>query len=83
MCDDMQAVWAQACRVAVMAALQARRALIKILIQLASVYAVVLQLHRDSVDLDVTKAFKKVVLKVHPDKGGRPEDAKKLNSAKD
>ena len=50
-------------------ALQARRALVKLLLTLSSLYAVVINLHRDSVDDDVSHAFKKVLLKVHPDKG--------------
>ena len=50
-------------------ALQARRALVKLLLTLASLYSVVVDLHRDSCDADVSKQFKKVFLKAHPDKG--------------
>ena len=50
--------------------LQARRALVKLLVTLAAVYSVTVNLHRDSADADVNKAFKKVFLKARPDKGG-------------
>ena len=63
-------------------ALQARRALVKLILVIASVYRVVLDLNRESCDGDVLKAFKKVLLKAHPDKGGSEEHAKQLNTAK-
>ena len=63
--------------------LQARRALVKLLVALAAVYSVIVNLHRDSPDADVNKAIKKVFLKAHPDKGGSEEHAKKLNAAKE
>ena len=68
---------------AVSAALQARRALVKLLIALASVYSVVVNLRRDSPDVDVDRAFKKVFLKAHPDKGDSTEHAKQLNAARE
>ena len=64
-------------------ALQARRTLVQLLLKLGVVYGVVLNLHRDSVDLDVSKAFKKVLLKAHPDKGGSEQHTKDLTTAKD
>ena len=63
-------------------ALEARRALVKLLLTLAAVYHAVLDLRRDSCDNDVNKAFKKLIVKVHPDKGGSAEDTKRLNAAK-
>ena len=63
-------------------ALQARRALVKLILVIASVYRVVLDLNCESCDGDVLKAFKKVLLKAHPDKGGSEEHAKQLNTAK-
>ena len=60
-------------------AMQARRALVKLLLVIASVYTVVVNLRRDSPDADVERAFKKVFLKAHPDKGGSEEHAKQLN----
>ena len=68
---------------AVSAALQARRALVKLLITLASLYTVAVNLRRDSPDADVDRAFKKVFLKAHPDKGGSEEHSKQLNNAKE
>ena len=68
---------------AVSHALQARRALVKLLITLASVYTVVVNLRRDSPDADVDRAFEKMFLKAHPDKGGSEEDAKQLNVGKE
>ena len=44
-------------------ALQARRALVKLLLALASVYSVRVRLSRDSTDPEVAAAFRKVVLK--------------------
>ena len=44
-------------------ALQARRALVKLLLALAAVYSVAVDLARDSCDSDVSKGFKKVFLK--------------------
>ena len=63
-------------------AVQARRALVKVLVALASLYSVSVRLSRDSTDTEVTAAFRKVVLKAHPDKGGTEEHAKQLNEAK-
>ena len=61
----------------------ARRALVKVLLSLASVYAVLLSVTRDSNDADVLAGYKKLIRKVHPDKGGRKEDCQRLQSAKD
>ncbi len=59
-----------------------KRALVTLLLELARAYGLTLSLNRDSPDLVVKKAFKKVVLRVHPDKpGGSEEAAKKLNIA--
>ena len=63
-------------------ALLARRALVKLLLSLAAAYSVPLGLDRNSPDLDVSKACRRVFLKVHPDKGGSEEHAKQLNAAK-
>ena len=68
---------------AVSPALEARRALVKLLLTLAAVYHVILDLRRDSCDNDVNKAFKKWIVKVHPDKGGSAEETKRLNAAKE
>ena len=61
----------------------AKRALVSLLKALAVQYQVLLTLNRESSDTDVSKAFKKIALKAHPDKGGREEDFKKLNAARE
>lgn len=61
----------------------AKRAFVKLLLQLATTYGVVLALTRDSPAAAVTAAFRKVLLKVHPDKGGSVEHQKALNSARE
>ena len=48
----------------------AKRSLVKVLLALAVVYNVKLLITRDSPDADVVKAYKKVILKTHPDKRG-------------
>ena len=63
--------------------MQARRALVKLLLTVAAAYSVVVRLHRDSQDSEVLAAFKKVIRKAHPDKGGADEHAKQLNAAKE
>jgi len=62
--------------------LLAKRALVKLLLQLAVAYNVVVSVNRDSDNAKVTAAFRKIVLKVHPDKGGKLEDSQALQSAK-
>ena len=63
--------------------MQARRALVKLLLSVAAAYSVVVRLHRDSQDSEVVAAFRKVLRKAHPDKGGADEHAKQLNAAKE
>ena len=51
-----------------------KRALVKLLLAIAWEFAVVLSITRDSPDDHVKKAYRKVILRVHPDKpGGCPE----------
>ena len=61
----------------------AKRLFVKLLLAFASQYAVVLDLNRDSPDAEVLRAFRRIAKKVHPDKGGRKEDAQAQNDAKD
>ena len=61
----------------------ARRALVTLLKSLAGFYCVVVFLTRQSTDVEVSAAFKKVARKAHPDKGGAPEHQKALNAARD
>ena len=64
-------------------AMQARRAFVKVMIGLAALYGVLLNVTRDSPDNVVTQAHKKLVRKVHPDKGGSKEHAQQLQEARD
>ena len=52
----------------------AKRALVRQLISLARVCSVTLQLNRDFPDTDVLQAYRRLILKVHPDKGGKNVD---------
>ena len=49
---------------------QAKRAFVQVLLSIATLYSVRLQLTRDSLHDVCTKAFKKLSLKVRPDRGG-------------
>ena len=68
---------------AVSPAMQARRVFVKVMIGLAALYSVLLDVTRDSPDGVVVQAHKKLVRKVHPDKGGSKEHAQQLQEARD
>ena len=59
-------------------ALHARRAFVKVMIALATVYGVLLGVTRDSPDAVVVRAHKKLLRKVHPDEGGTKEHTQQL-----
>ena len=59
-----------------------KRLLVTLLLTLARRYHVTLTISRESDDKEVVKAFRKIVLKAHPDKGGSAGDAQKLNEAR-
>lgn len=61
----------------------AKRELVKVLRALAAKYKVTLSLTRESSNKDVDKAFRRVSLKVHPDKGGSLADFQKLSATND
>ena len=63
-------------------AMVARRALVTVLLSLASLYGVLLSVTRESTDDQVLAGYKKLIRKVHPDKKGKTEDAQRLLSAK-
>ena len=46
-------------------------------------YLVVLDVSRESSTEQVLKAYRRVLLKVHPDKGGKKADAQKLQEVKE
>mgnify|MGYP003319122699 CR=1 FL=1 len=55
----------------------------KVLLALACAYGLSVSVHRDSCDVEVTAAWKRVVKRAHPDKGGSTEDAQRLQAAKE
>ena len=62
---------------------QATRAFVKVLLTLAQVYELALNVNRDSSEKDLLKAYKRVALKAHPDKGGTDKDFKTLHAARE
>ena len=60
----------------------AKRAFVKILLAFATQCQVSVNVSRDSADKDILAAYRRVVKKVHPDKGGKKEDQQKLQDAK-
>ena len=56
----------------------ATRAFVTLLLFLANRYHLVLHISRDSSADELSKAFRKVMVKAHPDKGGSKEHAQKL-----
>ena len=61
----------------------AKRELVKLLECLALKYGLRLQLDRESANKEVEKAFRRVALRVHPDKGGHQADFQKLSAVND
>ena len=51
----------------------AKRVFVKVLLSAASAYSVALTVNRDSGDQELLEAYRQVVKKVHPDKGGSKE----------
>eukprot|EP00438_Fugacium_kawagutii_P013006 Skav209217 [mRNA] locus=scaffold603:13551:14422:+ [translate_table: standard] len=60
----------------------AKRALVTLLLTLAKLYAVSLTITRDADNDLVEAAFRKVVKRTHPDKGGKLEDQQRLQAAR-
>ena len=60
----------------------AARAFVAVLSLLARRYELVLEVNRDSSPERLLKAYRKVLLKAHPDKGGSKVDTQKLQAAK-
>ena len=59
------------------------RAFVRILLLLAKSYELVLTVNRVSSAEDLRKAYRKLSLKTHPDKGGKKGDQQKLQQAKE
>ena len=62
---------------------QATRAFVRVLLTVARVYNVALNVSRDSPEQALVKAYKKLVLKAHPDKGGAAKHFQALQDAKE
>ena len=62
---------------------KAKRALVVIIRSLALAYNCCVNVTRDSRDAEVAKAYRKLSLKVHPDRGGSVQDQARLNAAHD
>ena len=60
---------------------QKRRELVKVLKELLLAYGVQLHITRDTLDDAIKRAFKRLSLKVHPDRGGKIEDQQRLSDA--
>ena len=56
--------------------------LVALLLRLAAAYHAASSVSRDPPDVKVAETFRKVVLKVHPDKSGCVSDAQKLQDAR-
>ena len=59
-----------------------KRALVRLLKELARKYHVQVAVTQIATDETVLQAFKRVACKAHPDKGGTKEDAQRLNAAR-
>ena len=64
------------------ALLLAKRALVSLLRALAVAYGLDVQITRDSLDVDVARACRRVALRAHPDRGGNTADQQRLNDAR-
>jgi hypothetical protein len=61
----------------------ATRAFVVVLLALAKRYKLLLTVNRHSSTEQLVKAYRKLLLKAHPDKGGRKVDFQKLQQAKE
>lgn len=65
------------------AAQVAKREFVKVLLALAISYALTVTVNRDSRDDQILSVFRRVLLKVHPDKGGKKKDMQHLLAKKE
>eukprot|EP00438_Fugacium_kawagutii_P012585 Skav210974 [mRNA] locus=scaffold2287:2265:2480:+ [translate_table: standard] len=66
----------------VSAAQAAKQVLVALLLTFAKLYAVNWNITRDADNESVAAAFRKVVRRTHPDKGGKVEDQQRLQAAR-
>ena len=62
---------------------RAKRAFVSVLLKLALDYGVAADVNRDSDDKVILQSYRRVVKKVHPDKGGNKKKFQALQSAKE
>ncbi|CAE7225582.1 unnamed protein product [Symbiodinium natans] len=61
----------------------AKRAFVSLLLALAQQYGLDVKINRDSEEKSLEAAYRKVVRRVHPDKGGNVADAQRLQAARE
>ena len=61
----------------------ATRAFVSVLLLLARSCELALAINRNSSEPELLKAYRKLLLKVHPDKGGKESDQRRLQEAKE
>ena len=61
---------------------RAKRAFVKVLLHVATVYGVAVSVTRESSAVAIKAAFGKVVVKAHPDNGGSVKDHQALDRAR-
>ena len=61
----------------------AKRALVHVLLSLATAYNIVVNVNRDSSNEELLKGYRRVALKAHPDKGGDKKQFQQLQAAKE
>ena len=65
------------------ACLLAKRALVTVILSLGRAYQIIVNINRQSADEQILKAYRRALLKAHPDKGGKKIDMQlRLGAAK-
>ena len=60
----------------------AKRAFVSVILALSSAYHTVATVNRDSDDKDLLRIYRRLLLKVHPDKGGKKADMQRLQDTR-